>query len=124
MGRHNLMTMTKKEAVTILSLVDSAYNMNFADDNLKTQLWVEYLNTYGDYNKTLYKTKKYIREHKYKPTVSEIMDSKPKQSNDVVIPEEETHEYRMKHDPEYAKNREKLKQQWEKMKQEWMNEDD
>ena len=30
----------------------------------------------------------------------------------------------MKHDPEYAKNREKLKQQWEKMKQEWMSEDD
>ena len=118
------MTMNKKEAATIMSLVDSAYNMNFAKDDLKARLWVEQLTTYGDYDETLYKTKKYIREHKFKPTLSEIVDSKPKQSNDIVIPKEETHEYRMKHDAEYAKNREKLKQQWEKMKQEWMNEDD
>ena len=118
------MTMTNKEAATILSLVDSAYNMNFPKDDLKAKLWVEQLTKYGDYDRSLHKTKKYIREHKFKPTVSEIMDSKPKQSNDIVIPEEETHEYRMKHDPEYAKNREKLKQQWEKMKQEWMSEDE
>ena len=116
--------MNKKEAATIMSLVDSAYNMNFAKDDLKARLWVEQLTTYGDYDETLYKTKKYIREHKFKPTLSEIVDSKPKQSNDIVIPKEETHEYRMKHDPEYAKNREKLKQQREKMKQEWMSEDE
>ena len=118
------MGMTKKEATTIMSLIESAFNMNFTQDDLKAKLWVEQLTTYGDYDETLYKTKKYIREHKFKPTLSEIVDSKPKQSNDIVIPEKETHEYRMKHDPEYAKNREKLKQQWEKMKQEWMSEDD
>lgn len=118
------MGMTKKEATTIMSLIESAFNMNFTQDDFKARLWVEQLTTYGDYDKTLYKTKKYIREHKYKPTLSEIVDSKPKQTDNVTIPIEETHEYRMKHDPEYAKNREKLKQQWEKMKQEWMSEDD
>jgi hypothetical protein len=118
------MTMTKREAATILSLVDSAYNMKFADDNLKTQLWVEQLTTYGDYDKTLYKTKKYIREHKYKPTLSEIVDSKPKQTDDVTIPIEETHEYRMQHDPVYRKNREQLKKQWEQKKKEWLDIDD
>ena len=118
------MGMTKKEATTIMSLIESAFNMNFTQDDFKARLWVEQLTTYGDYDETLYKTKKYIREHKFKPTLSEIVDSKPKQSNDIVIPKEETHEYRMKHDPEYAKNREKLKQQWEKMKKEWMSEDD
>ncbi|WP_353423634.1 replicative helicase loader/inhibitor [Staphylococcus xylosus] len=118
------MTMNRKEAATIMSLVDSAYNMNFAKDDLKARLWVEQLTKYGDYDKSLYKTKKYIRDHKFKPTVSEIMDSKPKQSKDIVIPEEETHEYRMKHDKEYAKNREALKNKWQQMKQEWMSEDD
>lgn len=32
------MTMNKKEAATIMSLVDSAYNMNFAKDDLKARL--------------------------------------------------------------------------------------
>lgn len=116
--------MTNKEAATIISLIDTAFNMDFTKDEFKARLWVEQLTTYGDYDETLYKTKKYIREHKFKPTLSEIVDSKPKQSNDIVIPEEETHEYRMKHDAEYAKNREVLKNKWQQMKQEWMNEDD
>ena len=30
----------------------------------------------------------------------------------------------MKHDQEYAKNREALKDKWQQMKQEWMSEDD
>lgn len=118
------MSMTKKEAVTIINLVDSAFNMNFSSDDLKTKLWVEQLTQYADYEKSLYKTKKYIRENKFKPAIAEVMESKPKQTSDITIPIEETHEYRMKHDPEYAKNREKLKQQWEQMKQEWMSEDD
>lgn len=118
------MTMTKKEAVTILSLIDSAFNMNFANDDLKTKLWLEQLMKFGDYDRTLYKSKKYIREQKYRPTVSEIMDSKPVQVNESLIPEEETHEYRMKHDPEYVKNREQLKKKWQKMKSEWLNDDE
>lgn len=118
------MTMTNKEAATIISLIDTAFNMDFTKDEFKARLWVEQLTTYGDYDKTLYKTKKYIREHKYKPTLSEIVDSKPKQSNDVVIPEEETHEYRMQHDPVYRKNREQLKKQWEQKKKEWLDIDD
>lgn len=118
------MTMNKKEAVTILSLIDSAFNMNFANDDLKTKLWLEQLMMYADYDRTLHKTKKYIREQKYKPSLSEVMDSKPTLVNESLIPEEETHEYRMKHDPEYVKNREQLKKKWQKMKSEWMNDDD
>ena len=30
----------------------------------------------------------------------------------------------MKHDAEYAKNREELKNKWQQMKKEWMSEDD
>ena len=118
------MTMTNKEAATIISLIDTAFNMNFTKDEFKARLWVEQLTTYGDYDKTLYKTKKYIREHKYKPTLSEIVDSKPKQTDDVTIPIEETHEYRMQHDPKKKKNREQLKKQWEQKKKEWLDIDD
>ncbi|MBF7022515.1 hypothetical protein [Staphylococcus kloosii] len=118
------MTMTNKEAATIISLIDTAFNMNFTKDEFKARLWVEQLTTYGDYDKTLYKTKKYIREHKYKPTLSEIVDSKPKQTDDIIIPKEETHEYRMQHDPNYRKNREQLKKQWEQKKKEWLDIDD
>lgn len=40
-----------------MSLVDSAYNMDFAKDDLKAKLWVEQLTKYGDYDRSLHKTK-------------------------------------------------------------------
>ena len=118
------MTMTNKEAATIISLIDTAFDMNFTKDEFKARLWVEQLTAYGDYDRTLRKTKKYIRESRYKPTIAQIIDYKPPEMESTVPPEEETHAYKMKHDSEYASQHRRLKERWEQLKREWAEEDE
>lgn len=118
------MTMDKKQAATIMQMLESTYGMNFYNDDTKARIWVEQLTKYGDYNKTLYQAKKHIRENKFKPSISEIVRSKPKETKALTIPVEETHEYRMKHDKGYAENRKKLKEKWARMKQDWVKENE
>ena len=118
------MTMTNKEAATIISLIDAAFDMNFAKDEFKVRLWVEQLTAYGDYDRTLRKTTKYIRESRYKPTIAQIIDYKPPEMESTVPPEEETHAYKMKHDSEYASQHRRLKERWEQLKREWAEEDE
>ena len=68
------MPMTELEAIEILELINNVYDMKF--NKIKYNLWVEQLTQYGDYDRTLHKTKKYIRESRYKPTIAQIIDRK------------------------------------------------
>ena len=47
------------------------------------------------------KTEQYIREKKYKPTLSDILAYKPKTKVIDTIPKEQTKAYKLQHDPEY-----------------------
>lgn len=97
------MPMTKQEAIEILKLVEDVYDMGFNTNKQKAMTWIELLMQKGDYNPSLRKTKVYIQNNKFKPTVAELIDYKPK---GVVIKEkpiEETHQYKLEHDQEYAK---------------------
>ncbi|WP_294582992.1 hypothetical protein [uncultured Staphylococcus sp.] len=118
------MSMSKKQAVVILQLLDSSYNMQFASDDLKTKLWVEQLTKFGDYEETLLKTKQHISRSKFKPTISEVLKTKAKRAEAVTIPEEETHEYKMQHDSEYATKHQELKERWKQLKSKWVMDDE
>lgn len=49
------MPMTKAEAFEIIELVNNVYDMKFNDT--KFDLWLEQIMNYGDYDRTLHKTK-------------------------------------------------------------------
>lgn len=66
------MSMTELEAIEILELINNVYDMKF--NKIKYNLWVEQLTQYGDFDRTLHKTKKYVRESRYKPTIAQIID--------------------------------------------------
>ena len=111
------MPMTELEAIEILELINNVYDMKF--NKIKYNLWVEQLTQYGDYDRTLHKTKKYIRESRYKPTIAQIIDRKPPEIESAVIPEEQTDKYRMQHDKEFRERRQQLRKEWQKMKEDW-----
>ncbi|ABI15657.1 MULTISPECIES: hypothetical protein [Bacilli] len=111
------MSMTELEAIEILELINNVYDMKF--NKIKYNLWVEQLTQYGDFDRTLHKTKKYVRESRYKPTIAQIIDRKPPEMKSAVIPEEQTDKYRMQHDKEFRERRRQLRKQWQKMKEDW-----
>lgn len=113
------MPMTKREAALILKKIDSIYKMNFNNDEALLKEWLHLLMKYGDYQPTLLKTEQYIREKKYKPTLSEIMSYKPKTKVVDTIPVEETKAYKLQHDPAFRKRHEERKKKWQRWKQEW-----
>ena len=83
--------MTEAEAFNIIELVGNVYDMKFNDEKYK--IWLDFLTKNGDYQRTLLKTKQYIKEKKYKPTLSEIMSYKPKSKVVDTIPVEDTKAY-------------------------------
>lgn len=111
------MSMTELEAIEILELINNVYDMKF--NKIKYNLWVEQLTQYGDFDRTLHKTKKHVRESRYKPTIAQIIDRKPPEMESAVIPEEQTDKYRMQHDKEFREKRQQLRKQWQKMKEDW-----
>lgn len=113
------MPMTKKEAAIILNKINTIYNMKFDSDEQVLKEWLHLLIKYGDYQPTLLKTEQYIREKKYKPTLSDILAYKTKTKVIDTIPKEQTKAYKLQHDPEYKKRHEERKKKWAQMKQEW-----
>lgn len=111
------MPMTEAEAFNIIELVGNVYDMKFNDEKYK--IWLDFLTKNGDYQQTLLKTKQYIKEKKFKPTVSEILGYKPNTKIVDTIPVEETKAYKLQHDPEFKKRHEERKKKWQQMKQEW-----
>ena len=92
--------------------------MKFDSDEQVLKEWLHLLIKYGDYQPTLLKTEQYIREKKYKPTLSDILAYKPKTKVIDTIPKEQTKAYKLQHDPEY-KNVMKNVRKWAQMKQDW-----
>ena len=70
------MPMTKKRP-NHLNKINTIYNMKFDSDE-QVERMATPINKIRDYQPTLLKTEQYIREKKYKPTLSDILAYKPK----------------------------------------------
>ncbi|REH76187.1 hypothetical protein DOS79_09575 [Staphylococcus felis] len=108
--------MSKQEALTILRLIDNAFTMNFTKEAVET--WIDIISEKGDYEPTLNKTKYYIANNSYRPKIADIIAYKPKYFNNSKIPEEETKEYRLKHDENFGKEIAQARERWKKLKEE------
>ncbi|APD19779.1 hypothetical protein JGZ41_10375 [Staphylococcus pseudintermedius] len=100
--------MKKREALHLIEIVAETYNMAF--DEKKIDIWIDVLTKEGDYKQSLTKLYNFIKQNKYKPTVSDILAIKPKEFVAEEKPKEETHQYKLKHDPEYAEEWRKVKE--------------
>lgn len=120
------MPMTPKEAGLIINELNIAYNMKLNDQINEPTLdfWVNTLTKSGDYEPTLKKARYYIRTNKYKPNIADVIAYKPREIKAKEIPLEETHEYKLKHDTEYAKKWHELQERGKRMLNEWSADDD
>lgn len=101
------MSMTEKEAFQLISLVSDSYNMEFHKS--KYDVWTSILIKEGDYEASVKKLKNYIKESKYKPTLADVLATKPKAFEIKEKPVEETHQYKLENDPEYARKWQEVK---------------
>ena len=120
------MSMTPKEAALIINELDIAYNMKLNDEvNEPTlDLWVNTLTKSGDYEPTLKRARQYIRTSKYKPNIADVIAYKPREIESKEIPLEETHEWKLENDKEYAKKWNELQERGKRMLAEWSADDD
>lgn len=120
------MPMTQREAALIINELNNVYNMGFNDKaNLeKAKIWVNTLSKSGDYEPTLKKARYYIRTNKYKPNIADVIAYKPREIKAKEIPLEETHEYKLKHDTEYANKWHELQERGKRMLNEWSADDE
>ncbi|AKS69273.1 hypothetical protein NP71_06790 [Staphylococcus schleiferi] len=103
------MAMSKQEAVKILQKLDDLYDMGFASNKQKSITWLELLMRDGNYQLTLTKIDNFIKQSKYKPTIADILAIKPKEYVPSTPSVEKTHQYKLRHDSEYAKEWENIK---------------
>lgn len=99
--------MKKREALHIIEIVSETYNMAF--DEKKIDIWISVLTKEGDYKQSLNKLYNFIKQSKYKPTVADILAIKPKVFEPEEVPVEETHQYKLEHDPAYKKEYEAVR---------------
>lgn len=99
--------MKKSEALQIIEVVAETYNMAF--NERKIDIWIDILSKEGDYNQSMKKLHNFIKQSKYKPTIADVLATKPKafEMNEKTV--EETHQYKLEHDPEYAKRWQEVK---------------
>ena len=120
------MSMTPKEAALIINELDIAYNMKLNDEMNEPilDLWVNTLTKSGDYEPTLKRARQYIRTSKYKPNIADVIAYKPREIESKDIPLEETHEWKLENDKEYAKKWNELQERGKRMLAEWSADDD
>lgn len=120
------MSMTPKEAGLIINELDIAYNMKLNDEVNEPilDLWVNTLTKSGDYEPTLKRARQYIRTSKYKPNIADVIAYKPREIESKEIPLEETHEWKLENDKEYAKKWNELQERGKRMLAEWSADDD
>ena len=120
------MSMTPKEAALIINELDIAYNMKLNDEVNEPilDLWVNTLTKSGDYEPTLKRVRQYIRTSKYKPNIADVIAYKPREIESKEIPLEETHEWKLENDKEYAKKWNELQERGKRMLAEWSADDD
>ncbi|UXR72337.1 MULTISPECIES: hypothetical protein [unclassified Staphylococcus] len=100
------MAMNKQQAISILQKIDDLYDMGFNQNKQKAITWVETLMRNGDYEQTIIKLNNFMKASKFKPTIADVLASKPKAFEIDEKPVEETHQYKLEHDPAY-------RQEWE-----------
>ncbi|HEC2158306.1 hypothetical protein B5C01_10650 [Staphylococcus delphini] len=76
----------------------------------KIDIWIDILSKEGDYNQSMKKLHNFIKQSKYKPTIADVLAIKPKEFVAEEKPKEEMHQYKLKHDPEYAEEWRKVKE--------------
>ena len=120
------MSMTPKEAALIINELDIAYNMKLNDEVNEPilDLWINTLTKSGDYEPTLKRARQYIRTSKYKPNIADVIAYKPREIESKEIPLEETHEWKLENDKEYAKKWNELQERGKRMLAEWSADDD
>ena len=120
------MSMTPKEAALIINELDIAYNMKLNDEVNEPilDLWVNTLTKSGDYEPTLKRARQYIRTSKYKPNIADVIAYKPREIESKEIPLEETHEWKLENDKEYAKKWNELQERGKRMLAEWSADND
>lgn len=120
------MSMTPKEAALIINELDIAYNMKLNDEVNEPilDLWVNTLTKSGDYEPTLKRARQYIRTSKYKPNIADVIAYKPREIESKEIPLEETHEWKLENDKEYANKWNELQERGKRMLAEWSADDD
>lgn len=120
------MSMTPKKAGLIINELDIAYNMKLNDEMNEPilDLWVNTLTKSGDYEPTLKRARQYIRTSKYKPNIADVIAYKPREIESKEIPLEETHEWKLENDKEYAKKWNELQERGKRMLAEWSADDD
>lgn len=99
--------MKKSEALHIIEVIAETYNMSF--DERKIDIWIDILSKEGHYNQSMKKLHNFIKQSKYKPTIADVLATKPKAFEMNEKPVEETHQYKLEHDPEYAKKWQEVK---------------
>ncbi|MGW7919226.1 hypothetical protein ACWEXK_12450 [Staphylococcus xylosus] len=101
------MAMTQRQAIEILYQLDACFDMNFANDKVKYDLWCKKLIDKGDYELTLAKANQYIEENHFKPVIADILvKAKKHLQTDVVDEQTKLHRWKMENDPEYKRERE------------------
>ncbi|PTH70886.1 hypothetical protein BU586_02050 [Staphylococcus agnetis] len=93
--------MKKSEALHIIEVIAETYNMSF--NERKIDIWIDILSKEGDYNQSMKKLHNFIKQSKYKPTIADVLATKPRAFEMNEKPVEETHQYKLEHDPEYAR---------------------
>ncbi|MGV3043492.1 hypothetical protein ACEE08_11330 [Staphylococcus rostri] len=117
------MPMSKQEAINILQKLEDLYDMGFNQNKQKTLTWVEMLMNNGDYQLTLNKLKNFIKISKYKPNIADILADKPKPFIPDEKPIDQTHAYKLEHDPAYKKEWEEVRDKAREFVKELRNHD-
>ncbi|EHJ08404.1 hypothetical protein [Staphylococcus simiae] len=99
------MPMSKQQALEIIKKVRYVYNIDF--DKPKLETWIDVLSENGDYKPTVRAVDSYINSNNpYPPNLPSIMRKEPKKVSIEPVDEEVvTHQWKMKNDPEYARQR-------------------
>ncbi|UXU56836.1 hypothetical protein MUA95_09750 [Staphylococcus agnetis] len=99
--------MKKSEALHIIEVIAETYNMSF--NERKIDIWIDILSKEGDFDQSMKKLQNFIKQSKYKPTIADVLATKPKAFEIKEKPVEETHQYKLENDPEYARKWQEVK---------------
>ena len=115
--------MTKKEAITILKLLEDVYDMGFNKNESKAKTWMNFLVEDGDYEPSLQTAKRYIKDgNTFPPKLPHILKKYPKTVKEEPIDEKTAkHRWKMQNDPEYVARRKKILDDFKKKLNEFVD---
>ncbi|MCD8916339.1 hypothetical protein K2V61_12395 [Staphylococcus simulans] len=108
------MAMKKEQAIEILKLISSVYDMGFFENDkitTKGQIWFKKLYEKGDYKKSYRAADKHIEEKIFKPVLADILVKPVKVLNTEPDLETKKHLERLENDPEYRERMRKKREE-------------